>query len=376
MANWNQYDAPNTGLLFYKHLYKQSPVLTKNGNSRLKIKTETKGAETWEELIIEVEPKETSPFDQFYKDLYEKKPDKPNQIQNPAATEKFSLVTTYPGLLIGSGYNHNTKARGDAAIGFFFDHTTGQPVIPGSSVKGVCRSVFELDINDRGRNVTGKTSLDFFKHMLEDVAVNNPALDGKINGLKTYIDDEKKLKQLKENIFGDQKKAGKDIFFDAVLNIEASGNNTIFYSDFITPHPDPLKNPNPNQFLKVGPGVCFEFRFKLQDDKKLDCTAKLKEAIFRQILLTFGIGAKTNVGYGQFAPIPEAVKFEKDQQIKAKVVRLDNNWIYFRVEGNRELVRIQVAANKLKNYKEDSEYIIVVNAVNDDGSIRSIRLKN
>ncbi|MEZ4966913.1 MAG: RAMP superfamily CRISPR-associated protein [Saprospiraceae bacterium] len=57
----------------------------------------------------------------------------------------FRLKTTYPGLLIGSGYQHETGAEGELKLGFFFDHTSGLPVIPGSSVKGVLRSVFHKD---------------------------------------------------------------------------------------------------------------------------------------------------------------------------------------------------------------------------------------
>ncbi|MDR2473050.1 MAG: type III-B CRISPR module RAMP protein Cmr6 [Tannerella sp.] len=69
-------------------------------------------------------------------------------------------------------------------------------------------------------------------------------------------------------------------------------------TDYITPHPDPLKNPKPIKFLKILPEVEVTFRFQLQNNL---ITAAKKESLFRQILLDFGIGAKTNVGYGQFS---------------------------------------------------------------------------
>ena len=51
--------------------------------------------------------------------------------------QHFDLVTTYPGLLIGSGYSHEVHGKDGLKLGFYFDHTTGLPIIPGSSVKGV-----------------------------------------------------------------------------------------------------------------------------------------------------------------------------------------------------------------------------------------------
>jgi len=298
MPNWNDYDAPNVGLLFYKALYLENTV-------KQTLKVNEKG-----ELTFAVPQKGATQFDEYYQALYKKPAKQFRQIQNPLDAEhlsSFSLITTYPGLLIGSGYNHNTKARGDASMGFFFDHTTGQPIIPGSSVKGVCHSVFELDVTAKGKNITGEITLEFFKHLLNDIVEANPSLAEGVDIVKAAISTKEQLEIFKESIFGTDKKPGKDIFLDGILNIQKTGNNTIFYSDFITPHPDPLKNPNPIQFIKVGPGVWFEFRFKLfditlnlSDTENYTCSAKLKEAIFKQILLDFGIGAKTNVGYGQF----------------------------------------------------------------------------
>ena len=51
--------------------------------------------------------------------------------------------------------------------------------------------------------------------------------------------------------------------------------------------------------MKVLPSVAFTFRFHLADSDLF--SAALKEIIFQKILLTLGIGAKTNVGYGQFS---------------------------------------------------------------------------
>ncbi|MBK8110496.1 MAG: hypothetical protein IPK46_09285 [Saprospiraceae bacterium] len=64
------------------------------------------------------------------------------------APHNIPLQTTYPGLLIGSGYTHEfdfpeeDDKKEAFKIGFFFDHITGLPCIPGHSVKGVLRSAF------------------------------------------------------------------------------------------------------------------------------------------------------------------------------------------------------------------------------------------
>ena len=55
--------------------------------------------------------------------------------------------------------------------------------------------------------------------------------------------------------------------------------------------------------MKIAPGCKLEFRFKLVDTeiagtgKKFSKEQKLE--LFKEILTTVGVGAKTNVGYGQ-----------------------------------------------------------------------------
>ncbi|WP_419676164.1 type III-B CRISPR module RAMP protein Cmr6 [Aliarcobacter butzleri] len=70
----------------------------------------------------------------------------------------------------------------------------------------------------------------------------------------------------------------------------------MFGSDYITNHYSNeengmFKEPNPIKFLKILSRVTFKFQFKC-DEKYLE--------LFKQIILDFGLGAKTNVGYGKF----------------------------------------------------------------------------
>jgi CRISPR-associated protein Cmr6 len=56
--------------------------------------------------------------------------------------------------------------------------------------------------------------------------------------------------------------------------------------------------------VKVLPEVQFEFAFQLKNSQVLPAlTAANKLDLFQQILLDLGVGAKTNVGYGQFESI-------------------------------------------------------------------------
>ena len=285
---WN-YTAPNLGLLFYKRIYSEPDIkrLIKFENDALKINIDSKA--------------KTTEFDKYYRDLANFKTDDGfDQIENPAASHRFSLKTIYPGLLIGSGYTHDSGAKkGDFKIGFFFDHTSGQPVIPGSSVKGVLRSIFELDTNDRGKKTTGAKSVEAVNFFINEAEINCPELSVK------------DVKTLMHEIFGTQDEPGKDVFYDAVINISKSGTKKIVSNDFITPHKhtgtprrpelDQFSNPTPLMFLRVMPEIYFEFRFSLTDTIMLNKALKLQ--FFKAILTTLGIGAKTNVGYGQFQPM-------------------------------------------------------------------------
>ncbi len=186
--------------------------------------------------------------------------------------KSFRLATVYPGLLVGTGYPHEglRKAKNSAIkLGFFFDHVTGLPVIPGSSLKGVLRSYFP-EMQKAGEKTDAK------KMMLAE-----------LTGL-----EQAKIADLEKNLF-----EGTDVFLGGFPLIPRDGK--LLDSDYITPHKEQFKNPIPIRLLKVRPGVTFEFLFLLHDyagimnaDQKLD--------LYKKLLLLGGIGAKTNVGFGQF----------------------------------------------------------------------------
>lgn len=294
---WQNFIAPNFGLLVYKRLYTESTI-----NNLIKHQPANHSEK--EKLYIDISKEDkTTPFDSFYKALFDMTLSAYTQIENPVATAKFHLKTTYPGLLCGTGYTHDSNAKGDIKIGFYFDHTTGQPVIPGSSIKGVLKSIFENEYDK-----TDDSSLSAWKFIIGEIINDNTPDKAEWESLSEAFGNaeqgKKLLGKIKASIFGKQDQEGADIFFDAMIDIEKTGRSRKFLSnDFITPHKDPLKNPTPLMFLKVLPNIVFEFRFLLNEfsgENNFIITAKQKETIFQKIIFILGLGAKTNVGYGQF----------------------------------------------------------------------------
>lgn len=193
------------------------------------------------------------------------------------------LKTVYPGLLLGLGYAHEIAgdekgvilskevAKQEIKLGFTLDYVTGLPIIPGSTVKGVLRSALRSALQS------------------------------------THELDEKKLLEIfgKENGSSGNDEQGKVIFYDAIP-VKADPNKKLFGLEYITPHYQEddkfhgeFTNPIPLRLLKVLPEVTYLFRFGFDkwDDKTVSKEELHKQ--FKDILTIFGIGAKTNVGFGQ-----------------------------------------------------------------------------
>lgn len=190
------------------------------------------------------------------------------RIENPACQDVLPATVLYPGLVTGTGLVHDSKnIEGGYNLGMHFDYTWGMPVIYGSSVKGVLRQYFE-------------------EFCLEEVEKGR---EGDVRPL---------CKAIFEG--GDRSIYERDIFFDAVITEGCNGR--ILDDDSITPHTEgPLKNPVPITMLKIAPGCKIEFRFRLHDSVigENEYSVDFKKRLFKKILGTVGVGAKTNVGYGQ-----------------------------------------------------------------------------
>ena len=198
--------------------------------------------------------------------------------------QSFCLEVRYPGLITGIGLNHEAKIEGELKLGIHLDYTTGLPVIYGSSVKGVLRAAFQED------------------NLLETLIILVPILRDKLETIRAKIQN-KSLKDYTFDIFGNDDDRDcrsvykRDIFYDAIIE-KTNRNGHMLATDSITPHGnDPLKEPTPLTFIRIASGCLIKFRFKLLDTETL--TANDKAVLFKAILMAFGIGAKTNIGYGR-----------------------------------------------------------------------------
>lgn len=371
MPNWNTYHAPNLGYLYYKRLYKD---LEENNQPCYPVKPEN---DTPVLKYKKYDDEKKSPFTALFKEFYNYrlanfKIFKSHKFAN---VSEFDLYTIYPGLLLGSGYMHDSHTIGDTKLGFYFDHTTGLPVIPGSSVKGVIRSFFEPDFDKmKKKNYSGELSLEAWRFLINEFKEKNITHSLTQQVEKNYISN------MVKTIFGNENKPGSVVFLDAHIDFEKSTSKTIMANDYITPHyPYLLKSPKPLMFVKILPNINFKFQFIIPHH--IDETAIKKEDIkniFLIIISTLGIGAKTNVGYGQFEIPPEKKFFEKDESvtgiIKEKIEA--ENKLMIEINGNSELKPVQVKANKFASYIIGAAISVIVNNINEDGSIKSLSLKN
>lgn len=190
-----------------------------------------------------------------------------------------------PGLLIGSGLAHGLPgSEEDVKTGLQFDYTSGLPVIPGSSVKGVIRSAFPTIVADAEK-------LNYIKSLIADIPE-----------FSSLVIEDNDILELGNQMFNHG-----DIFADALLvgygtRMKQHGPvKQVLTEDYITPHTGgPLAQPIPIKIVKVAPGVTFAFCFKFNETKigAKVVSASMKKALCAAILQDLGVGAKTNVGYG------------------------------------------------------------------------------
>lgn len=246
----------------------------------------------------------------------------PQAAALPANVTDAALAVLNPGLLTGSGYTHQIGYPAEFMLGFSFDFTTGMPVLPGHSVKGVLRSVFpqlEFDADSAWTWKKDPAPLQYQKarfvlKTLRAYAPELPAFEDENDGLHFVhrlelalfegYDAEKLSAQVPVSALLPLSK--RAVFFDA-LAVKTNADDRLMGRDALTPHPDPLKNPVPLPFIKVEAGVEFCFQWRLPEVKIGDIylTVKVLGDFCTQILKTVGVGAKTNTGYGQLGdPAP------------------------------------------------------------------------
>lgn len=269
-------------------------------------------------------------------------------------TNTFELYTTYPGLVLGTGYAHGIKEDGDFKIGCYFDYTLGYPIVPGSSIKGVIRSVFPSIIKEEKEGVVSykfdnkkekynKEKAQWVIKLLDNI--NNEDFLTMDIAPKTEItkDEIERIYNLVSEMFDGKDKKGnpisiyhRDIFYDAMPVQAHNQTGCLFGDDSITPHikegltyeQASLKNPVPLLFYKILSNVEMKFNFELHAGI---LTVVEKENLIKKILTTIGVGAKTNVGYGQLTLKP-SYKGENGGKSSASAVSINANIIKSDIE--------------------------------------------
>jgi len=312
--------------------------------------------------------------------------------------KEITLATQYPGLFIGSGYPHLTNNKEEITLGFYFDHTTGLPVIPGSSVKGTLRSMFpqfkpsaknflipDLIAKEKKDKKEKEEEIELKKNKSEYIAFLLEDVIGEISGMELYAfvhqlelqiftglnieATQKAIQEKKPPVYFPIGK--RDCFLDTVP-ITGGKNGKLMGVDSITPHTDgPLKNPTPLPFIKVLPNVSYSFQFLLftssLENKSLSDNDK--KEFFEKILLDIGIGAKTNVGYGQFSKPIEAATYEVNQVIEGTIVKIFpvNSDIEVTVQGHDGNLYVRgVPKKKFDALSIDHRVCLKIRVVSED----------
>ena len=201
--------------------------------------------------------------------------------------ESFTYYNHTP-LILGLGLPH------PAENGFLFDHLTGSPYLPGSSLKGLARAAARVAAQG-------------------EMQVEPPT--------KTEQNPAEFWKAHHERIFGPDtlattKAKGRLIFYDAFpcrlpkLRVEIlTPHHTCHFGDDPKPPAD-WQDPIPVAFLAISPGEQFTISLRSLEKEEAQRQQDLAqlEALLTQALDLLAVGAKTSSGYGFLSPEkPESV---------------------------------------------------------------------
>lgn len=202
--------------------------------------------------------------------------------------ERFSLKLEWR-MVIGLGAPHPQETS------MTLHHIYGVPYIPGSALKGVTRHWFVLNCFD-SLKLDDLNLINYLEKVFES---SNDENLHKV--LVKYKDTIKLYKNIYKNIFGDQKNKGKVYFFDAYPSGKVRLKLDIMnphYSKYYSGNEPPAdwQDPVIIKFLTVE-RTSFDFCIASKSYQFLNEAKKyLTEA-----LNSYGVGAKTSIGYGHFS---------------------------------------------------------------------------
>jgi len=331
---------PNVGWLFFKDYYLKrenngTRVFNRDLGEVKNLKSQLDNSQNRDEVERlknqkkQFEKKIAHFFDEKNKVLKNLKPDgTTKKAFDLAAKQTLSFHTGDKGILIGTGIEHETGEQGEAKLGLQFDYATGQPYLPGSAVKGLMRSWFPGHRRPDGKNLGElyrSTRTKVLKKILREIWQKDEAAlvieltqrscrwlrDPQANEAERFFeflerqifegempDFDEKMGSVRRDTSGKSLLTRTpisrcDFFFDAYI---VSGDK-LLVEDVITPHRNPLQDPVPITFLKIAPGIMWQFQFGLQGCELMSANEKL--TVFKLLLTHFGVGAKRRHGFGE-----------------------------------------------------------------------------
>lgn len=235
-------------------------------------------------------------------------------------TFTFLAKTSSP-FVTGLGSGHPTET------GIILDRNLGVPYLPASSIKGVLRLAYAVNIAN-GRSEVPDAELDEYFGSTD----TEKGARGQLVFLDAYPKGNVGLKV--------------DIMNPHFSNYYGGKENV---------QPAETENPNPIKFLTVKEGTEFVFScayFPLDEEKRADGKVKDDvEKMFRTAFTKIGFGGKTSTGYGRFRIVDEnakssAVQQKQTQELPAgeyevAVAEIDKHrdTAYFETKGQKCVLR-------------------------------------
>lgn len=189
------------------------------------------------------------------------------------ATFTFEAKSTSP-FITGLGSGHPTET------GIILDRNIGVPYIPASSIKGILRLAYAINIAKGRKEVPDEELNEYFGSMSQEM---NKQSRGQLMLLDAYPKDKVSLKlDIMNPHFGS------------------------YYSGNGQKQPLETESPVPIKFLTVAKGTTFVFRcafLPIGNKTPSDEQKSNVEAMFKTAFEKVGFGGKTAIGYGRFKDI-------------------------------------------------------------------------
>ena len=229
-----------------------------------------------------------------------------NRLEKAGFKTRIIKLTSVSRLIVGLGDKNALE------VGFTFHPLYGYPYIPGSSLKGLCRSWLEIAENEFGGQVLEGDLLQ------SKIDRESRQLFGSLRKDEKKIPDhyKKEFEGKKESM----SKLGDVLFFDAIPT-----DDTIlaFDVDIMNPHystyyndpknpPGDWYSPLPIKFLTIKEGATFAFFLASKGEDSLDKATKW----LTNGLSELGIGSKSSSGYGYFQHPDEVKRLEEMEKVK------------------------------------------------------------